>query len=326
MTEERDYYAPVKKEYLKTDDKVVQTADKTGKRGMNKKRKKGSNALRICNFVANQKKCIRESCKFEHDLDLYMAQRGQDLSEYLKCPHFDSCKFGLSCRFADSHVNNTDKIDTKEEDDQVFKDSDVTNDLSLDVIKIIRSKSTLQASVKYEKWYAEKVAADKEFYKSMQKASIEQNADDEKKTEIIRKELPILDVPERKKLDFRQKTFLAPLTTVGNLPFRRICKGFGVDVTCAEMALTGQLVAGNRNEWALLKRHKSEDFFGVQIAGSKPVDIAYAIESISQYTDADFIDLNLGCPVDLVTKGGAGSALLERKNRLSEVWFLVIIF
>lgn len=121
---------------------------------------------------------------------------------------------------------------------------------------------------------------------------------------------------EKKKVDFNEKLLLSPLTTVGNLPFRRICKEYGADITCGEMACSVPIIQGALQEWALTKRHSSEDVFGVQICGHNSTLCSYAAEVLSDNIDVDFIDLNIGCPIDLIFQQGGGSALIRRPNVL----------
>ncbi|KAF8055999.1 tRNA-dihydrouridine(47) synthase [NAD(P)(+)] [Scenedesmus sp. PABB004] len=123
----------------------------------------------------------------------------------------------------------------------------------------------------------------------------------------------------RRGLDIAGKTYLAPLTTVGNLPFRRLCVGLGCEVTCGEMALATNLLQGQASEWALLKRHPSEKIFGVQVCGGYPDTMARVAQLVDEACDVDYVDINCGCPIDIICGRGAGSALLTRPRRLEEV-------
>ncbi|KAK4048211.1 tRNA-dihydrouridine synthase 3 [Microbotryomycetes sp. JL201] len=123
---------------------------------------------------------------------------------------------------------------------------------------------------------------------------------------------------EKRRLDWRGKLYLAPLTTVGNEPFRRLCADFGNDIFCSEMGLAQEFLTGNANEWSLVRRHPSEKTFGVQVCGARPQVLVPAAEQIVKHCDVDFIDVNCGCPIDLVFNKGAGSAMMGKANKLGQ--------
>ncbi|CAE7536411.1 unnamed protein product [Symbiodinium microadriaticum] len=122
-----------------------------------------------------------------------------------------------------------------------------------------------------------------------------------------------------KLVDFSRKVYVAPLTTIGNLPYRRILKEFGADITCGEMAMAQNIQSGQSSEWALLRRHSSEDLFGVQLAGGHADYMGRTAKIIENETQTDFIDLNCGCPIDVICSKGAGSALMNRPKKLIDV-------
>ena len=109
---------------------------------------------------------------------------------------------------------------------------------------------------------------------------------------------------------------MAPMATGGNLPYRRLCREYGAVRTCSEMILAHKLVKGG--ERPLLRHHESETDFGVQLTGKQPAVVADGAVIAAEH-GARFIDLNFGCPIDLVVKRGAGAALLKRPGKLAEI-------
>ena len=123
---------------------------------------------------------------------------------------------------------------------------------------------------------------------------------------------------EKRKLDLHHKKIVSPLTTVGNLPYRRLMRKLGADVTYSEMALAVPLIQGTNSEWTLPKAHCTEfPGFGVQIACSKTWQAAKAAEAIAaNISGVSEINLNSGCPIDLLYRQGSGSALLDNPARM----------
>jgi tRNA-dihydrouridine synthase 3 len=117
---------------------------------------------------------------------------------------------------------------------------------------------------------------------------------------------------------FRDAVVLAPLTVGGNLPFRRLATELGADVTVGEMTVVRKLLGGSPSEFALLKSHPDERFFGVQLADKKPESLVEGAR-LAESRGARFVDLNCGCPIDQITRRGLGASLLRKPTRLGRL-------
>ncbi|OQD78173.1 hypothetical protein PENDEC_c001G01326 [Penicillium decumbens] len=320
-----------------------------------------------------------ENCRFEHDLRLYLREhRREDLTTLDgKCPVWETrgkCYAGWRCRFVGSHSTERETADGRKElillEDEErkekakplvpFADSDGhVNIISYDAkVDLARKRETTPRANAFNDWLNK---SSTELEKQLHGRHKEEGEDakansegDETKTEKEEKvkeereinramftEPPFLP-SEKRRIYFGPETpTLAPLTTQGNMPFRRLCIDMGAQFTYSEMAMSMPLIQGNKSEWTLLKAHESEmlpptiipgdnvvqgydnskDFkFGAQIAANKPWHALKATEVLSKFTpNLRVIDLNCGCPIDLVFREGAGSALLDHHSKLEKI-------
>lgn len=108
------------------------------------------------------------------------------------------------------------------------------------------------------------------------------------------------------------------MTKGSNLPFRQLCIELGARVLVSEMVVARRLKQKRRSEFALIRRAPGEPCFGVQLAGNKPDELAWAA-ALVEARGADFVDLNLGCPIDHFTRMGLGAALGRQVTRVRRI-------
>src|SRR5215467_8288903 len=110
-------------------------------------------------------------------------------------------------------------------------------------------------------------------------------------------------------LTIANRVFLAPMSGVTDVPFRRLAVRLGAGLVVSEMAACAALAAGKRNAWLRLEA-PGIGLHVVQIAGCEARWMAEGAR-IAAGEGAEIIDINMGCPARHVTNGEAGSALMR---------------
>ena len=112
---------------------------------------------------------------------------------------------------------------------------------------------------------------------------------------------------------------LAPMAGVTDLAFRTICREMGAGLTCTEMVSAKALCYQDKKTLPLLTIGEKEHPSAVQIFGSDPACMEEAAGLAAEYSGADFIDINMGCPVPKVVSAGDGSALMKDLDKAAKV-------
>jgi len=107
------------------------------------------------------------------------------------------------------------------------------------------------------------------------------------------------------------KLALAPMAGVTDIAFRTICREHGAGLTFTEMVSAKALVYQDSKTKSLLQLGDKEHPSAIQIFGSDASCMAEAAAKALEISGADFIDINMGCPVGKVVKSGDGCALMK---------------
>jgi nifR3 family TIM-barrel protein len=117
----------------------------------------------------------------------------------------------------------------------------------------------------------------------------------------------------------KNKVMVAPMAGVTNLAYRIILKEFGASLIYTEMISDKGLLYNNKKTHDMIEVLDDNKPISLQLFGSEVDSMVKAAIYIDKNSNADIIDINMGCPVTKVVKSGAGSALMKTPELAFEI-------
>ena len=109
---------------------------------------------------------------------------------------------------------------------------------------------------------------------------------------------------------------LAPMAGVTNIAYRKMCKKYGAGIVTTEMISDKGIFYNDKKTKELANIDEIEHPVAIQIFGGDIDTLLHAAKWVDTQTDADIIDINMGCPVPKVLKSEAGSKYLQNPDRI----------
>ena len=116
----------------------------------------------------------------------------------------------------------------------------------------------------------------------------------------------------------KDPVFLAPMSGISDLPFRKIVKKFGAGLVFSEMIASRSMLNEKTGSIRASTDYTEESPIAVQLAGCEP-DIMAQAAQMNVDRGASIIDINFGCPVKKIVKKYAGSALMQDEPLALEI-------
>ncbi len=110
-------------------------------------------------------------------------------------------------------------------------------------------------------------------------------------------------------VEIPNRVFLAPMSGVTDLPFRKLAHDYGAGLVVSEMVASQALIEGE-TEMQLKVLSDNIPLHVVQLAGREAYWMGEAAK-VAEANGTNIVDINMGCPAKRVTTGYSGSALMR---------------
>ena len=124
-------------------------------------------------------------------------------------------------------------------------------------------------------------------------------------------------------LEVANPLVLGPMAGVTDWAYRTICAELGANITVTEMVSSRALVYKDKKTAALLKKNEGS-LCGAQIFGNDPAIMAEGAKLALEISGADFIDINMGCPMPKIANSGDGCGLMRTPELAGEILAAVV--